>query len=126
MTSLTSSSPNPAPLRTPHSPANSPELGDPPSNPPTPESHRRKLELLAEFSALACPGPFPRFTAILHQETGKLVGAGAPSILLEIFHFLANKAICFTTHVNIRDTCHKAQAPPLCLLSNAPSGAPQE
>lgn len=60
---------------TPHSPTNPPELGGlPPPPPPHPESHRQKLELLAEFSALACPRPFPKFTARLHQETGKPSG----------------------------------------------------
>lgn len=39
-----------------------------------------------------------------------------PFVFLVGFHFFANKVICFTTHVNVFDICHKTQVRQFCLL----------
>lgn len=92
------------------------ELGDLPSPPhPTPSFTDRSWNYSLNSRLSPADGP-----SQVHCQTPpgdrKTLGASAPSIFPEVFHFFANKVICFTTHFNIPDTCHKARAGPICLL----------
>lgn len=61
-------------------------------------------------------GSLPIQALYLHKKNKKNLEERCSSIFLVVFHFFANKVICFTTHFNVFDICHKTQVRQICLL----------
>lgn len=59
---------------------------------------RQEFALLTPVSLLPAHWPFFKFTAFPTPRDRKPLEESFPSIFVEVFHFFANKAMCFTTH----------------------------
>lgn len=65
---------------------------------------RQQFRQLAKVSLLSTHWPTIRLTAVSAQRQESW-----PPSFLVVFHFFANKLICFTTCFNIFGICHKSQ-----------------
>lgn len=83
------------PHPTPHSPTSPPGFGDFCFQV---SGTGRSLDCSPQSPLLPAHWPVFKFSAFPTPRDRKPLEESFPSIFLEVFHFFANKAICFTTH----------------------------